>query len=108
MNGEVQLWQLIQDWLPDAGWQILTVEQPWDLHKQATIRRGNTTVAIIHDDKVEVWACGHDSKPIKAVDPMFFCKLDLALTSIFSNSEWYKMKLSNPYGNRPRKKIWPT
>lgn len=104
---EVALWQLIRDWLPEAGWQILTVQPPRESENDhATIIHKSGGIAAIYDDKVIMWT--HFSpKPIKAVDPMFFCKLDLALTSVFSEHEWYKKKTSDIFASQTRKKIWP-
>lgn len=102
---EVMLWQLVKDWLPEAGWQILTVHPP-DESLSATIVHKSGGVAAIHDDKVIMWT-SYGPNPIKAVDPMFFCKLDLALTSIFSEHEWYKKKTASIFESQTRKKIWP-
>lgn len=89
---------IIRDWLPTAGWEMLevrghTISPKWGAPINPAL---NSTHIAIKEDGV-----GN----IKAADPQFFDKLDQYLIKkYFSGSAWYQQNI-NP--NKPRQQIWP-
>ena len=88
---------IIRDWLPTAGWEMLEVKHNTICPKfGAPVSPLGTTNIGIQDDRV-----GN----ILAADPQFFEKLDqFLITKYFSGAAWYQQKT---YPNKPRKRIWP-
>lgn len=94
----VPLSQLISDWLPTAGWQVLEVKgSSIRLKEDASIvyMGGNPYVGI-QEDKVA---------GINAADPEFFKKLDQYLVrKYFAQAAWHQEKIAP---KKPRQQIWP-
>jgi hypothetical protein len=122
----VALWQIIEDWLPLAGWEILRLRRP-----DANVN-GDVLPAFIYCDKVAIdikvsgpnnyypqdkmcmikdseivfFDTGH-MKSLKATDPDFFSKLDQELMTLFKNAEWWQKKTGIVPMSKPFNKIWP-
>lgn len=123
----VKLWELIRDWLPEAGWEVLVVRPPIADGEPAFITNAAKTeewpirkeplppdlegpwgkgCALIRDNEIVFWQNGVYKHPIKASDPQFLEKLDETLVTIFANAEWFKIKMGWIVPGR-RERIWP-
>lgn len=121
---EVKLWEIIRDWLPIAGWEILSVREPDDneglpafitrtakpeeYHLKTEYDNKSKThgdgIVMIRDSEVLFFLNGLYKHPLKAAEVDFFEKLDAILTTLFSRSEWWKKK-TDWAGHR--EKLWP-
>lgn len=130
---EVALWQLIRDWLPTAGWEILQVREPTvyqavsqpgpvgvtpipafivaNVEEHKHIRGPNQDhpydkMCMIKDNEVLFFDKGMWDYSLKASDPDFFDKLDSILMTLFHKAEWWQIKTGRTFVGR-REKIWP-
>lgn len=123
---KVELWQLIRDWLPTAGWEILEVRPPAeyydatqipafivaDVEKHKHIVGNNQEhpmdkMCMIQDNGVMFFDKGMWDYSIKASDPEFFEKLDKVLVTMFNKAEWWQIKEGRVVTGHHREKIWP-
>lgn len=121
----VELWQLIKDWLPTAGWEILEVRGPYITVASDKIpafitlnverfkhARGpnqdhpNDKLCMIRDNEVVFFDKGVWDYRLPASDPDFFNKLDKILLTIFHQAEWWKYKTGEAWSGH-KEKIWP-
>lgn len=132
---DVALWQLIKDWLPQAGWEILRVQapflhingdelpafivhnippEPYVLHvpeEPVGVKDQYKTyppdqLCMILDNEVAFFDKGMWSYKLKASDPEFFDKLDTILLTLFSKAEWWQHKMGRAVAGH-KEKIWP-
>ena len=123
---KVELWQLIRDWLPTAGWEILEVREPIattgiedglpafivaNVEKHKHIRGPNQDhpydqMCMIKDNEVLFFDKGMWDYSLKASDPDFFENLDKILVTMFHKAEWWQIKMGRSVVGH-REKIWP-
>lgn len=125
----VALWQLVRDWLPTAGWEILEVREPFthtdtngntsevpafivaDVVKYKHIRGPNQDhpmdkMCMIKDNEVLFFDKGVWDYSIKASSPDFFNDLDQILVTLFAMSEWWQIKTGRVVC-KDKERIWP-
>lgn len=121
----VELWRLIKDWLPTAGWEILEVKEPYtnsnndelpafimlNVERFKHARGPNQDhpfdkICMIRDKEVYFFDKGMWDFTLKASDPDFFTKLDQNLTTLFHEAEWWKHKVGQAWSGH-KEKIWP-
>jgi hypothetical protein len=127
---KVELWQIIQDWLPIAGWEILEVRAPQtyddfngntsqipafivvDVEKHKHVAGTNQDhpmdkMCMINGNEVLFLDKGMWDYSVKASDPEFFEKLDKILITMFNKAEWFHKKMGWSVTGHHREKIWP-
>lgn len=128
----VELWQLIEDWLAEQRWDVLSVQapnidmngnplpafivayekpevgilHPSDEEYKPNPRTPREVLVLIKDNEVLFNSSGIYAHPLKASDPNFFEKFDKILCTLFHQSEWWQKRAGwSVTGNK--KKIWP-
>lgn len=123
---KVELWQLIRDWLPTAGWEILEVKEPFayedatelpafivanvEKHKHISGNNQdhpNDKMCMIMGSEVLFFNKGMWDYSLKASDPEFFDKIDKILVTMFHKAEWWQIKEGRVVTGHHRERIWP-
>ena len=115
----VSLLDLIRDWIPTAGWEILEVVPRLDTEFIGLIKRKDDTYSdareyiLIYNDRVtssyimslhgKRLSNPQTTTDIIPSDPQFFDKLDILMKdTFFGKNAWYQSR-----GKPPRHQIWP-
>lgn len=131
----VELWQLIEGWLRESRWDILSVIPPnvdkngdilpafivayekpvaGILHHSEDVvvdprpnpQKPRELLVMIKDNEVLFNSGGIYAHPLKASEPDFFEKFEVILTTLFHQCEWWQIK-AGWVVNGNKKKIWP-
>lgn len=129
---KIELWQLIEEWLVDSHWGILSVIPP-----NVDAQGKPLPAFIVAYEKPEVGILHHDDEivapkpdkprellvmiksnevlfnsdgiygyPLKASEPDFFEKFEKILCTLFHQAEWWQQRAGWVVSGN-RKKIWP-